>query len=267
MSHNETIRRILSELSKKTLGSYVKKSSNDITKKHHELKGRPVWNNADHKRADKDKSKLTKRVNFRDKAVDSLSKEETENPIKSWMKKIFTTEELEIIEARHSKGGGAKGSSKMDSRVGKVGAGGQDTEGDDHPINIMRKAIDLGRPVKLSHQKGGHTMIEPHVAHKLLTTYAGHKTAAHKTQMINSIWHSPEGFKAAAAGKPLEGPKKRGISLGGSKLIGGIREATKQDKKKEKKKIGPKFINCPNCNAKNKPHRENCIDCDHDLDQ
>ena len=97
-----------------------------------------------------------------------------------------------IREAVHSKGGGTKGGE---------GSKGQDTGGDEHPITVFRKAIQLRQPVKLTHHAGDHTMVEPETAHHMLHHYQTLKPDR-KLQMVNRVWHSAKEFDDVHQGKP-----------------------------------------------------------------
>ncbi len=118
-----------------------------------------------------------------------------------------------LDEAIHKKGGGKKG---------RGGSKGQDTEGDDHPINIARKVIDMGRAATFTHKNKERTNMKPEMAHHMLIAYSKHQRPEEKEQMIKQVWDKPSGLHDYLRGI-LHKPKLKTISLGGSSLVGGIR--------------------------------------------
>ena len=116
-----------------------------------------------------------------------------------------------IREAVHSKGGGAKGA---------AGAKGQDTgSGDEHPISVFRKAIQLRQSVPLKHQNGDTTTVHPEIAHHMLHHYNGLQHPEHKLQMVSRVWHSSSEFNDVRNGRPAKsgtfGTKKQHWALKG----------------------------------------------------
>ena len=90
----------------------------------------------------------------------------------------------------HSKGGGIKG---------KIGAKGQDNDGDIHIINQLRKVIDLGEdsdalPLKVRFMDGSHSLVEFEIAQKILVMYETLRTSIEKEQMTLALWASADQF-------------------------------------------------------------------------
>jgi hypothetical protein len=84
---------------------------------------------------------------------------------------------------------------------GKAGAKGQDTEGDQHPINVARKAVDLRSPVTLKHSNKETTSISPNVGHKVLQNYGKLQRPHEKEAMVSQIWGSAKGLSDHLEGK------------------------------------------------------------------
>lgn len=117
----------------------------------------------------------------------------------------------QLLEATHNSGGGSKGQ----------GSKGQDTSGDNHPINVAKKAVKLGKAT-LKHENGETTDLSAEKAHHILNHYdsVDHNE---KRDMIGSLLHSKKHMHQYLNGVRKENlSDKPKISLGGSKNIGGI---------------------------------------------
>lgn len=77
---------------------------------------------------------------------------------------------------------------------GKVGAAGQDTTGDDHPINMARKAIDLNSTIIFRHENGQRTYLTPELAEFIIYEYVSLMKPGPKERFINQIWASRKGL-------------------------------------------------------------------------
>lgn len=107
-------------------------------------------------------------------------------------------------KVKHRKGGGEKGG---------LGAKGQDNEGDDHPINRARAAIDLRAPVTIKHQNGERTEISLEFAHQIVDLYRSFRLPADKEEMIDHINKSRRHMVAYIAGDKIidrKGPWRPG---------------------------------------------------------
>jgi len=121
-----------------------------------------------------------------------------------------------ILEARHRAGGGAKGVGRtVKDGYGKtmqVNSKGQDTEGDDHIINQLRKASNL-RDHSITFKNKEKAHVPSHHAKKALEIYSGLKTSQEKSHMASRMHSSHGAFKDALSGKVAPPAGKRKITL------------------------------------------------------
>jgi hypothetical protein len=86
--------------------------------------------------------------------------------------------------AFHSKGGGIKG---------KFGCG-QDTDGDLHIINQLRKIIDMDMPMKVRFKDNSKVIVDFPIASSILEYYDRLKPFA-KEAMAIELWRNGENFQ------------------------------------------------------------------------
>jgi hypothetical protein len=110
-------------------------------------------------------------------------------------KYTHTWHEETVFEAQHSKGGGKK-------RVGL------ESDSDDHIINQLRKAKDLGSHTVTFKDKSKHP-IDRDLATKALTHYGNLRTSIDKEHATHRMWHSHQGLHDVLAGKPAPKPKPK----------------------------------------------------------
>ncbi len=197
----------LDELSKKTLGSYVKKASHDVATKA-AATGRYAEraNKAsDDIKASGDYSKYTQKRKD-DETADKMFK-------KSWKRRLgigkaidkMTKEEFELREAEAVKRG--RGRPRKDAAMTN------DTtdSGDRHIVSQMRKAVSLnGNHVIFNNGEKKH--IDRVAAQGFLNKYADMHKPAHREIFANSAIKSLNHFNNALKGK-VEAPKKRTIEM------------------------------------------------------
>lgn len=158
---NETVRRIITEVSKRLLRRYVKKAKSQLDSGRAPLTG-------SNKSKEKDLGREYRRYKNRFTGVERAA----ERGVKE-----------DIDEAYHSKGGGKKGG---------LGAKGQETEGEDHPIVMARKAVSLGLSKKFKHQNKKTTEITTELGHKILDRHDRLNKPSEKEHMTKQLSHSPE---------------------------------------------------------------------------
>jgi hypothetical protein len=71
---------------------------------------------------------------------------------------------------------------------------GQDTSGDDHPINIARKILNLGYPLSVRFWDGAVVDIPCEIAGYIMSYYMMLDKPSQKEQMIFQIWSSERGM-------------------------------------------------------------------------
>ena len=85
----------------------------------------------------------------------------------------------------HSFGGGLKG---------KPGAKGQETDGDLHIVNQLRKIIDMETPMEVHFQDKSRMEVGLHTATIVMEQYDNLRTSIQKEEMMNEIWASSTVF-------------------------------------------------------------------------
>jgi hypothetical protein len=197
----------LDELSKKTLGSYVKKASHDVATKA-AATGRYAEraNKAsDDMKASGDYSKYTQKRKD-DETADKMFK-------KSWKRRLgigkaidkMTKEEFELREAEAVKRG--RGRPRKDAA-----ASSETTDsGDRHIVNQMRKAVSLnGHHVVFDNGEKKH--VDRVTAQAFINKYNNLDKPMHKEIISKSAIKSHEHFKNALKGK-VEAPKSNKIDM------------------------------------------------------
>ena len=136
------------------------------------------------------------------KVASDSKNEETMNPNEEQFRLNLIKHILkEAVFHRAKKGGGGK--------KGQAGAKGQDTEGDNHPINIARKAVGLGFGVHLHHHNKEKTHVTPQMGHHILNHYDSLTKPHEKEEMVHHLWASPEHLQGYLGGNKKElGAKK-----------------------------------------------------------
>jgi len=188
--HNKYIRSEetqLDELSRQKLGQYVKRASKNIETHTTQHVTRVSVPDRSHIR------KVSRRQEGIAKAVGRLTKEETVNHNEETFRLNLIKHILK--EATHSRGGGKK-------RVG------QENEGDNHPINIARKSINLGFPVALTHHNKEKTHVTPQMGHHILSHYDNLKKPHEKEEMIHHLWKSSAHLQGYLGGNKLPTSEK-----------------------------------------------------------
>jgi hypothetical protein len=197
----------LDELSKKTLGTYVKKASHDVATKA-AATGRYAEraNKAsDDMKASGDYSKYTQKRKD-DETADKMFK-------KSWKRRLgigkaidkMTKEEFELREAEAVKRG--RGRPRKDAA-----ASSETTDsGDRHIVNQMRKAVSLnGHHVVFDNGEKKH--VDRVTAQAFINKYNNLDKPMHKEIISKSAIKSHEHFKNALKGK-VEAPKSNKIDM------------------------------------------------------
>lgn len=179
--------------------------------------GEPVYHHVKHQQQNRGKSAAKKLVKaytekkpFKDNgdALDNLwgsPKREKEEFKLNLIRRI-------LDEANHPNRVGMKG---------KMGSRGQDTENEEHPINIMRKAVSLGQAT-LKHRSGETSEISSDMAHKYLALYESINKPSEKELFAEHMRHSRDAMSGYLSGKRVKIANSKKINLGGSKLIGGV---------------------------------------------
>jgi len=196
----------IDELSKKTLGNYVKKASHDIATKAAATGRYAERANAASDRMKKsgDYSEFTQ-ARKDDQTADKFFK-------KSWKRRLnvakavdkLTKEELELAEAEAVKRG--RGRPRKDAAM----TDDSPDSGDRHIVNQMRKAVSLnGHHVVFNNGEKKHVTRD--TAQGFLNKYHALDKPMHKEALAGSAIKSHEHFKNALKGK-IEKPKS-GISM------------------------------------------------------
>ena len=168
----------LDELSKKTLGNYVKKATNSVHVSSYRIGTDKPENAAKHG------MKSFKRSEGINKAVDRLTKEE-----------------VELDEAK-------RGRPRKDGSTKP----GEDEGGREHIVMQLRKAINLRGQKDVEFNSGEKHQVSVDHAKKALQMHDSMKKAEDKQEFAARLAKSHGSFKDAVAGKPAE-PKKPKITL------------------------------------------------------
>lgn len=194
----------IDELSKKTLGSYIKKASVDAKFKGYDA-GANDFGGRQGDGSETD-AKAHKRLKGVAKATDKLTKEEVEH----------------LDEAR----GRPKKDSASDSP-------------DTHPIQQARQVISTRGMHPFTFADGKKHQMNPMTAHRILAHHDNLHTPAEKEAFASRIHRSVDSLHSWLAGKPHDEELPK-ISLGGSSSVGGMggrsRPSMSGDAGKKKKK-------------------------------
>jgi hypothetical protein len=82
----------------------------------------------------------------------------------------------------HSQGGGLKGD----------GSCGQNTDGDLHIINQLRKIVDMEMPMLVKFLDHTYVRVDFRTAKLILEKYNSLRTSIQKEQLTNALWASPD---------------------------------------------------------------------------
>jgi hypothetical protein len=91
-----------------------------------------------------------------------------------------------MILMNHSFGGGPKG---------KLGSKGQETDGDLHIVNQLRKIIDMETPMEVHFLDRSRLEVNLLTAAIVMEKYDGLRTSIQKETMMNEIWASSRMFQ------------------------------------------------------------------------
>jgi hypothetical protein len=73
---------------------------------------------------------------------------------------------------------------------GQIGARGQETEGDSHIINQLRKIIDTRLPGNVKFLDGNYDIVDFDTAKTILNKYNDLRTSIEKEELTKLIWKS-----------------------------------------------------------------------------
>jgi hypothetical protein len=159
--HKEEVE--LDEVSKKTLGSYVKKAADDLA-----FKAYDAGSASDRDKGKTNYSKAVKRLRGIKKASDKLTKEE-----------------VELDEARRGRPRKGEGEDQESSNI----------------IMQLRKVISLRGQAPVRFMDGKQSMMSPATAHRLLYMYDNLKTSGEKHSFAERIHKSADSLRDVLAGK------------------------------------------------------------------